>query len=313
MPARLGPRIDLRLAALPFAALLFCEPAHGLSAVGPDAGVDAFAPSGTLAQYAPERVLDLEHAAIHVVPDLVGRQVAGVIELRARVLDPSAREITLHGVDLTIEAATIDGQPSAIRLDDERVHLALPQGVREPGAISEIRLRWRAEPDLGLYFFGPDERAARLEALREDPEKEAKRGAKNKKGIPERAHALQAWTQGETHETRHWLPIWDYPNDRFTTSWTVAAAAGFSVIANGESGGLAPLDQLAPERGLDQRLEADAGLVALGLLDLVDHGIDHVEVGRHADLGHQQRVHAVARLLHHVHHVAVHVVGVEPR
>jgi hypothetical protein len=48
-----------------------------------------------------------------------------------------------------------------------------------------------------------------------------------------------------------------------------------------------------------------------GLLDLVDHRLDHVEVRRHAHLGHQERVHPVAGLLHDVDHVAIHVVGVE--
>ena len=65
------------------------------------------------------------------------------------------------------------------------------------------------------------------------------------------------------------------------------------------------------ERRLDQRFETDAGLETLGHLDLVDHGLDHVEVGRHADLRHQDRVEPVAGLLHHVDDVAIHVVRVE--
>lgn len=254
MPARLDrhrPASSLHsrllsLATLPFMALLLCEPAHVLSAEssGHEPGIEAFAPAGTPARHAPDRVLDIEHATIHVVPDLVGQRVAGVIELRARVLDPTAREITLHAVDLTFEAATIDGQPSAIRLADEEVHLALTEhegSQRLPGAISTIRLHWRASPRLGLYFFGPTDTAGRAKAMREgDP-------TPPRKGVPERVHALQAWTQGETHETRHWLPIWDYPNDRFTTSWTIAAPEDFSVIANGEAEGIGALDQLAPE------------------------------------------------------------------
>ena len=72
------------------------------------------------------------------------------------------------------------------------------------------------------------------------------------------------------------------------------------------------LDIAHAERGLDQRLEAHARRQALALLDLVDHRLDHVEVGRHAHLGHEERMHARTRLLHHVYDVAIHVMRVEP-
>ena len=55
------------------------------------------------------------------------------------------------------------------------------------------------------------------------------------------------------------------------------------------------LDVGHAERGFDQRLEADAGLEPLGRLDLVDHGFDHVEVGRHADFGHEDGVELARR------------------
>jgi aminopeptidase N len=222
---------------------LVCEPAHVLSAglQASDPSDEAFAPSGTPAQYAPDSVVDLQHAAIAVVPDLVAREVVGVVEYRVRLIDPEAREITLHGVDLTIDAATIDGKPARIRLGDELVHVALTEAERDHGQILQVRLHWRARPRIGLYFFGPDATADRRTALREGDE------APPRKGVPERRDALQAWTQGEMHETRHWLPIWDYPNDRFTTTWTIAAPNEFSVIANGESRARAGLDALPIE------------------------------------------------------------------
>ena len=54
-----------------------------------------------------------------------------------------------------------------------------------------------------------------------------------------------------------------------------------------------------------------AGRQALGDLDLADEALDDVEVGRHADLGHEDRVELGAGLLHDVDDVAVHVVRVE--
>lgn len=218
---------------------LFCEPAHVFSAgqSGADPGSENFAPAGTPAQYAPDRSLDLLHADIAVIPDLVGQRVVGVVEYRGKLLDPDAREITLHGVDLDVEGAWIDGERVSVRERDETLHFALPEKTeggdrsREAGAELSLRIHWQAAPKLGLYFFGPDDRDDRREALSEGDE------APPTRGIPERRHALQSWTQGEMHETRHWLPTWDYPNDRFSTRWRVVAPAGFSVIANGEATG----------------------------------------------------------------------------
>ena len=65
------------------------------------------------------------------------------------------------------------------------------------------------------------------------------------------------------------------------------------------------------KRCFDQGLQTHAGGIALALFDLVDHGFHHVQIARHPDLGHQQRVNLIAGLLHHIHHVAVHVMRVQ--
>jgi aminopeptidase N len=206
-------------------------------------GVEAFAPAGTPAQYAPDRAIDLEHADIAVFPDLVDQRLTGVVTYRARLLDPDAREITLDGVDLHILSASIDGRATTVRTVDEQLHIALPAETssrpashalpapRQTGAVLTLRIEWEVEPALGLYFFGPGTREARAKALRDGDE------APPRRGIPERRLALQAWTQGEMHETRHWLPSWDYPNDRFSSSWHLVAPAELSVLANGEAKG----------------------------------------------------------------------------
>jgi aminopeptidase N len=213
------------------ALLLLCEPAHVFSAVGHeggDPGVEVFAPAGTPAQYAPSQTLDIEHADIAVFPDLVGRRLTGVVRYRGRVLDPEAREITLDAVDLHVSSASVDGQPAELRRLGEQIAITLPS---ELGPSVELALEWSAEPRLGLYFFGPDTVDARAAALRDGDASPPTRG------LPERRLALQAWTQGEMHETRHWLPSWDYPNDRFSTSWQIVAPSELAVLANGEAKG----------------------------------------------------------------------------
>ncbi|MFO7566352.1 MAG: M1 family metallopeptidase [Enhygromyxa sp.] len=196
-----------------------------------DPGVEAFAPAGTPAQYAPDRSVDLEHADIAVFPDLVAQRVTGVVSYRARLLDPEAREITLDGIGLRVVSASVDGRPTTTRVADGRIHVALDPESAASGAALTVQIEWEAEPALGLYFFGPATTDARAKALREGDEIPPRRG------VPERRLALQAWTQGEMHETRHWLPSWDYPNDRYSSSWHIVAPEQLSVLANGEARG----------------------------------------------------------------------------
>lgn len=263
---------------LSLALVASCEPAHVPSArqdplaaaetLAAGSSTPEFAPSGTPAQYAPDSVVDVEHAAIAVVPDLVARELAGFVEYRVRLLDPMAREITLHAVDLRIDTVTVDGRAATLRHDDEHVYVSLPDASepRQHGQTLVISLQWRAQPRIGLYFFGPDTPEARGEALREGdeprsgrpgkPGKPGKAARKRERGLPERHESLQAWTQGEMHETRHWLPTWDYPNDRFTTSWTIAAARGLTVIANGASQPLSDIASLPSDALRDYAVHA---------------------------------------------------------
>ncbi len=44
---------------------------------------------------------------------------------------------------------------------------------------------------------------------------------------------LSFWTQGEAEETHHWLPCYDYPNDRATTEMIITVEKPLFVLSNG--------------------------------------------------------------------------------
>ncbi len=44
----------------------------------------------------------------------------------------------------------------------------------------------------------------------------------------------QIWTQGEGEDNRHWLPIYDYPNDKMTTDMFVTVRADQQALSNGK-------------------------------------------------------------------------------
>ena len=74
----------------------------------------------------------------------------------------------------------------------------------------QLRVKWSAEPRQGFYFIRPD--------------------------ADEPKRPLHAWTQGETEETRHWLPCPDDPDERLTWTIYVTAPAGLTILSNGEPG-----------------------------------------------------------------------------
>ena len=44
---------------------------------------------------------------------------------------------------------------------------------------------------------------------------------------------LSIWTQGESEDTHHWLPCYDYPNDRATTEMIITVEKPLFVVSNG--------------------------------------------------------------------------------
>ncbi len=66
----------------------------------------------------------------------------------------------------------------------------------------------KGKPQKGLYFILPD------------------------KDYPNRP--TQVWTQGESEDTRYYLPTYDYPNDRLTTETILTVPAEWLTISNGK-------------------------------------------------------------------------------
>src|SRR2546430_14813161 len=44
----------------------------------------------------------------------------------------------------------------------------------------------------------------------------------------------QIWTQGESEDTRYYLPTYDYPNDRLTTETILTVPASWITVSNGK-------------------------------------------------------------------------------
>ncbi len=170
----------------------------------------AFSALSTPVHYPPDRDWDLHHVALRVRFEHETRTVHGDVTLSVEALSDELTTLELDAVDLEILATTIEGLPAppGIRNDGQRLRLDWADPV-DRGTWLDVRIRYRARPRLGIYF-------------RDEPR--------------------QVWSQGAAEQTRHWIPLHDYPNDRTSSEMWITVDDGEVALAAGELRTVLPLE-----------------------------------------------------------------------
>ena len=138
-----------------------------------------------------ERTFDVLHQRLELEFDFAAGKVMGTATLTLTPISRPITQVTLDAVDLQIDSVNLPGGVSLpFFVADEFLEIDL-QRPYSPDDTFTIQITYNAIPQMGLYFVRPD------------------------KAYPKKP--LHLWTQGETHESRHWFPCWDFPNDRQTT------------------------------------------------------------------------------------------------
>jgi aminopeptidase N len=162
-------------------------------------------------RFAPDRTVDVEHYRLDVALDPEKREVRGTVSITMSPLHDGLAAVELDAGPMTIEAISAGGEETAATLayrhDANRLRIELPRAYRQ-GETLTLHIRYAARPDRGLYFVGPD--AAY-------PDKPA-----------------QVWSQGESEDTRYWIPSFDFPSDRATSEEIYTVPADWTAIGNGE-------------------------------------------------------------------------------
>ncbi len=158
-------------------------------------------------QYAPDRQVDVKHIKLDVTPDFLKRTVQGTASITAAPISKSVEILRLDAINLNIKSVRCDGAKVA---DFVSTRSELQIAFFEPiklGTEFTVYIDYTAQPTAGLYFRTPE------------------------MGYP--ATDTHLWTQGETHEARHWFPCFDYPNERSTTELICHVPNGITVLGNG--------------------------------------------------------------------------------
>jgi aminopeptidase N len=157
--------------------------------------------------YARSRDYDLQHSRIALRFDLEQKKVIGDVTHSLAILHDSTSKIVFDSVGLTIQSVTVNKSPAKFETKDDKLIIPLNTAAHA-GEKFDVNIRYEGKPTKGLYFILPD------------------------KDYPDRPK--QIWTQGESEDTRYYLPTYDYPNDRLTTETIVTVPANWVTVANGK-------------------------------------------------------------------------------
>lgn len=162
--------------------------------------------SGNGRRYAPDRKVDILHIRIDVTPDFSRHTVRGTTSLTFVPIAEPLEELRLDGVNLTVHGARADVPVADVATTRDHVTVRFAEPVAVGREIT-LHVDHEAQPRRGLYFRTPD------------------------MGYP--AGDTHVWTQGESHEARHWFPCHDYPNERSTTEVICHVPPEMTVLSNG--------------------------------------------------------------------------------
>ena len=152
------------------------------------------------------RSYDLQHQVVRVRFDWERHAVVGSTTLRVAALEEPLSSIAIDAVGMTIGRVRGASGNTTLRHDyDGRmltVHLpaTLAAGARTTFTVDYEAVR----PQKGAYFI-------------------------------DRKHVV--WTQGETEDTRYWVPTYDHPNDKTTWEFFITVPSREKALSNGRLAG----------------------------------------------------------------------------
>lgn len=157
-------------------------------------------------RFAPSRYVDVLHLKLDVTPNFRGRTVSGTATLTFKPIALPLKSLRLDQVDLDIHSVTSSHTVEGYDVTEEALVITFAEEI-SAGDMASVDVRYSAEPKEGLYF--------RTRELGYAPGDE------------------HVWSQGATHESRHWYPSFDYPNERFTSEVVCHVPKAMTVLSNG--------------------------------------------------------------------------------
>jgi aminopeptidase N len=157
--------------------------------------------------YARSKDYDLQHSKVALRFDVDQKKVIGDVTHTLLTVREGVEKLSFDSVGLQIQSVKVNKADAKFSTTDKNLIVDLPKAGKI-GEKYEIEIKYEGKPTKGLYFILPD------------------------KDYPNQPK--QIWTQGESEDTRYYLPTYDYPNDRLTTETILTVPANWLTVANGK-------------------------------------------------------------------------------
>lgn len=161
--------------------------------------------------FARSKDYNLQNVRTHLQFNTEDRGVAGETTQSLSILRDGTDELKFDSVDLKIESVILNGASAKFDVQPRKLVVKLPKPAKR-GEHEEVTIRYSGHPKKGLYFVLPD---------------------KNDPNQP-----IEIWSQGESEDTRYYVPIYDYPNDRTTSEMLLTVPASWVTVSNGRLAGV---------------------------------------------------------------------------
>jgi aminopeptidase N len=168
-----------------------------------------FAKAGTPRRTERIRFFDVKHIKAELSIDTKKRELRGTVTHSLSPLHPYLQQVELDcGPQLKVSRVTVGpkGNRCTFATKDGKLAVTLDKAYGL-GDTLELAIEYTGMPDRGLYFVMPE--------------------------TPYPEKSLSFWTQGEAEDTHHWLPCYDYPNERATSEMIITAEKPLFVLSNG--------------------------------------------------------------------------------
>ena len=157
--------------------------------------------------YAPSRDYDLQNVRTHLWFDVNRRAIRGEATETVEALRENLSQLSFDSSGLNIASVAVDGASARFTTGANNLIVELPHPAAR-GERHQVLIRYSGQPKRGIFFILPD------------------------KNYPQQP--VEIWTQGEAEDTRAYIPIYDYPNDRTTSEMILTVPASWTTVSNGQ-------------------------------------------------------------------------------
>jgi aminopeptidase N len=171
------------------------------------------------AQYIPDHNFDMRHVALDLRFDWEREQLIGIETMVFRPLLVNVKSIELDAADMTITSVKlVNGGPLQFEVDgvNQKLRIALDRAYQPSDELTIVTEYHTNGPQNKL----PGLVGAALRFIKPSPE--------------DPTRPKQIWSQGESEYNHYWFPVYDHPNDFFTSEITATVEKPLTVVSNGK-------------------------------------------------------------------------------